>query len=57
MGIRRTQPIRQGLLEAGFDEARIRSFPSLDEANRYAAQSYGEGDVVLYENDLPDQYN
>lgn len=57
VGIRRTQPIRQGLLEVGFDEARIRSFPSLDEANRYAAQSYGEGDVVLYENDLPDQYN
>ncbi len=57
VGIRRTLPIKQGLVEAGFDEAQIRSFPSLTEANRYAAQTYGEGDVLLYENDLPDQYN
>ena len=57
VGLQRTKPIREGLLEAGFDEALIHSFPSLAEANRHAGQAYGEGDVLLYENDLPDQYN
>ncbi|MDD4079840.1 MAG: UDP-N-acetylmuramoyl-tripeptide--D-alanyl-D-alanine ligase [Eubacteriales bacterium] len=57
VGVRRTQPIREGLLEAEFDESHIHTFPSLTEANRHVNQAYGEGDVVLYENDLPDQYS
>jgi len=57
VGLRRTLPIREGLLEAGFEENMIHAFPSLSEANRHVNQACGEGDVVLYENDLPDQYN
>ena len=57
VGVERTRPIREGLMEVGFDENHIRAFPSLEEANRHAAQAYGEGDVLLYENDLPDQYS
>lgn len=57
VGVRRTQPIREGLIEAEFDENSIHTFPSLTEANRHVNQAYGEGDVVLYENDLPDQYS
>ncbi len=57
VGLQRTRPIREGLVEAGFEESSIHSFASLEEANRHVAQTYGEGDVVLYENDLPDQYS
>ena len=56
VGLRRTLPIKEGLIEAGFPPEQIRSFPSLAEANRHVGQSFKEGDVVLYENDLPDQY-
>lgn len=57
VGLRRTRPIREGLLEAGFDQAHIHAFPSLLDANRFVEQTFGDGDVVLYENDLPDQYS
>lgn len=57
VGPKQTEPIRAGLLEAGFDEDRIVVVYSLFEARDHIRANYGEGDVVLYENDLPDQYN
>lgn len=57
IGPRRTQPIREGLLGEGYDEARIQTFMSLKEAQEALNGRVGPGDVVLYENDLPDQYS
>ncbi|WP_072715721.1 UDP-N-acetylmuramoyl-tripeptide--D-alanyl-D-alanine ligase [Rhodothermus profundi] len=57
IGPRRTQPIQEGLREAGFPEDRIRVFKSLFEAQDFLKTYLQPGDVVLYENDLPDQYD
>jgi UDP-N-acetylmuramoyl-tripeptide--D-alanyl-D-alanine ligase len=57
VGKKRTEAIRSGLLERGFDENRIVGVDSLFEARDYLRSEFGEHDVVLYENDLPDQYN
>ena len=51
---RRTQPIKNGLLEAGFAEDKIESFPSLAEAKPFINSVADEKSVVLFENDLPD---
>jgi UDP-N-acetylmuramoyl-tripeptide--D-alanyl-D-alanine ligase len=50
----RTKPIREGLLEAGFAEDNIESFPSLAEAKPFINSIADEKSVVLFENDLPD---
>ncbi len=57
IGTRRTRPIREGLIAAGFDEENIKTFPSLAKAREYLDTVRGEGDAVLFENDLPDQYS
>lgn len=57
IGPRRTLPIQEGLREAGFPEDRIRVFRSLFEAQDFLKTYLQPGDVVLYENDLPDQYD
>lgn len=57
VGRRRTRPIFEGLLEAGFSESRIKSVDSLFEAQRILKDALRPGDVVLYENDLPDHYD
>jgi UDP-N-acetylmuramoyl-tripeptide--D-alanyl-D-alanine ligase len=57
VGPKQTAPIHAGLIEAGFAEDRIIVVNSLFEARDYIRAHFGEGDVVLYENDLPDQYN
>lgn len=57
IGPKRTQPIREGLLQEGYEESRIRTFKSLKEAQASLEGRIGPGDVVLYENDLPDQYS
>jgi len=56
IGEKRTRPIREGLLESGMPPENIHVFPSLEIANRFIRAAYGPGDVVLYENDLPDHY-
>ena len=56
IGPRRTQPIRQGLLEEGFPEEKILTFKRLREAQQHIQGIVRPGDVILYENDLPDQY-
>jgi UDP-N-acetylmuramoyl-tripeptide--D-alanyl-D-alanine ligase len=48
--------IRQGLLEGGFDPADIIAVGTLQEATNALAGITRTGDVVLFENDLPDHY-
>lgn len=57
VGPRQTAPIREGLLEGGFPEERICVVRSLFEARDLLRPLLRDGDVVLYENDLPDQYD
>ncbi len=57
VGQRQTRPIFEGLVGAGFEESRIRIVDSLFEAQRILKDMLRPGDVVLYENDLPDQYD
>ena len=56
VGRRHAEPIRQGLLEAGFDEDKLFMTANLDEATGILNGLMAPGDVVLYENDLPDHY-
>jgi UDP-N-acetylmuramoyl-tripeptide--D-alanyl-D-alanine ligase len=57
VGPRQTQPIRDGLADAGFPAARVRVVRTLFEARDVLRQELRDGDVVLYENDLPDHYD
>ncbi len=57
VGKKRTAPIREGLIKAGFDEARIYSASDLNDATTYMSNIIKPGDTVLFENDLPDNYN
>lgn len=57
VGHKRAVPIREGLLEAGYDESRIHIAAHLQEGQEYLNSMLQPGDVVLYENDLPDTYN
>lgn len=56
MGAKRTQPIAQGLREAGFEQQRLHIVETMDEAVALIGTLLGPGDAVLFENDLPDQY-
>ena len=56
VGPERTQPIRKGLLAAGFPEDRIHAVHTLFEARDWLGAHARPGDSVLYENDLPDQF-
>ncbi|PSQ78435.1 MAG: UDP-N-acetylmuramoyl-tripeptide--D-alanyl-D-alanine ligase [Bacteroidetes bacterium QH_7_62_13] len=56
VGDEQTEAIREGLTEAAYPEERIKVFSSLFEAQDFLKQHLQSGDVVLYENDLPDQY-
>lgn len=57
VGARHTQPLRDGLIAAGFPEEAIVSAHSLDEVTRLIGEIVRPGDTVLFENDLPDTYN
>lgn len=56
VGAERTEPIREGLADADFEEDSIIVCSSLFEARDLLKERLSKGDVVLYENDLPDQY-
>jgi UDP-N-acetylmuramoyl-tripeptide--D-alanyl-D-alanine ligase len=56
IGTEQTAAIQEGLSEEGFPEDRTHVFGSLAEAQDMLKQKLRPGDVVLYENDLPDQY-
>lgn len=57
VGHRQTEPIREGLEAVGFPESRLHVAGSLFEARDWLAPRLRDGDVVLYENDLPDTYS
>lgn len=56
VGRERTAPIREGLISAGFDEARLRTVDTLSEAVSWYQTHLQAGDTVLFLNDLPDTY-
>ena len=57
VGPKHTEPIRTGMIEAGFDEEHIFTVKDLTEATSELRKLGRSGDVVLFENDLPDNYN
>ncbi|SKA85078.1 UDP-N-acetylmuramoyl-tripeptide--D-alanyl-D-alanine ligase [Caloramator quimbayensis] len=57
VGIKRSRPIKEGLLQKGFNEDKIFVVSNLDEATARLSSIVSLGDVVLFENDLPDNYN
>ena len=57
VGRRHTGPIQQGLAKAGFPAENIHVAVNLNEAVGIVNGILRPGDVVMYENDLPDNYN
>lgn len=56
VGLERSKPIVEGIRSAGFPEDRIRIEASLFTAQAFLNGWIQDGDIVLYENDLPDVY-
>lgn len=57
VGPQRTVPIQAGLVEAGYPPRMVYVAADLKEAQGHLHTLLRHGDVVLYENDLPDTYN
>ena len=57
VGIKRSEPIVEGLREEKFDDMNIHVVPDLKAATAKLAEISRQGDVILFENDLPDNYN
>ena len=57
VGRKHTQPIVEGLKEAGFPQENTYVVGSLEESTTLLHSMMRAGDVVLYENDLPDNYS
>lgn len=57
IGPHQTRPIQEGLQVENFPEEQIKIFASFFDAQTFLKSYLRPGDVVLYENDLPDQYN
>lgn len=57
VGGKHTAPIAEGLIEKGFDTENIIVVKALSEAVTWINENTGSGDVILFENDLPDNYN
>jgi len=56
VGPARTVPIREGLASAGMDAASVHVVRDITEATALLGRLTRAGDVVLFENDLPDTY-
>ena len=56
VGIKRSKPILDGLYECNFNKDNIIVATNLDEATAKLSGIVRSGDVVLFENDLPDNY-
>ena len=50
------EKIAEGLKDAGFDESKILYAISLIDAKLKIKELAKKGDIVLFENDLPDNY-
>jgi UDP-N-acetylmuramoyl-tripeptide--D-alanyl-D-alanine ligase len=57
VGPKHTRPIYNGLAESGFPIQNIFIAKTLEEASAQMTGILRTGDVVLFENDLPDNYN
>lgn len=57
VGQKKTRPVREGLLSAGFPETSILLARSLEEVTVLMRNLLTPGDTVMFENDLPDTYN
>jgi len=57
VGPRRTGPIREGGLAAGMDASRIEVVGSIAAAHSFLQNIAAPGDTILFENDLPDNYD
>lgn len=57
VGKKHTQPIVDGLISSGFAQENIHVVGSLEESTKLLHTMMKAGDVVLYENDLPDNYS
>lgn len=57
VGKQRTEPIANGIRSQQEVETKLHIVSSLNEANSLLRGMLQKGDVVLYENDLPDSYN
>ena len=58
VGKKRTLPIKNGALSAGFDMSRIQAYNTFEEAINFAYKidCAGQRAIILLENDLPDNY-
>jgi len=56
IGKKRSVAIREGLEEAGLDPSHIQVANNLEEAAEILREIAHNGDSVLFENDLPDNY-
>ena len=56
VGPKQTAPIRQGLLDRGFPAERIVTVRQAEEVADQLAGMVRPGDILLYENRLPDTY-
>ncbi len=57
VGANRTKPIQDGINSANFPKENLFVCKDLSEANEKVKSLMKNGDVVLYENDLPDTFN
>jgi UDP-N-acetylmuramoyl-tripeptide--D-alanyl-D-alanine ligase len=57
VGPKKTRPVREGLVMAGFPETNILTARSLEEVTVLMRSLVTPGDTVMFENDLPDTYN
>ncbi len=56
VGKKHTLPIAEGMLQKGFPKNHIYTVGSFQESMKLLSGIFASGDVVLYENDLPDNY-
>jgi UDP-N-acetylmuramoyl-tripeptide--D-alanyl-D-alanine ligase len=57
VGEQRTKPIYEGLMDTSFNPSNIFVVNNLQEATEVIGKITKEKDVVLFENDLPDNYS
>jgi len=57
VGKAQSRPLHDGLEAAAYPAERLYVATDLQEARSYLSRIVGPGDVVLFENDLPDTYN
>ncbi|MBQ7349136.1 MAG: UDP-N-acetylmuramoyl-tripeptide--D-alanyl-D-alanine ligase, partial [Clostridia bacterium] len=57
IGRHNAEMLINGLIDGGMDRANIKFAKNLNKGNAVLNELMQEGDIVLFENDLPDNYN